>query len=54
MVVQIRRMHGVALLQDCSPGGAAKPPQVPAATHMAMVETVAEGEAYVERHADRG
>lgn len=42
------------LLQDCSPGGAAKPPQVPAAAHMAMVETVAEGEAHAERHAHRG
>jgi DNA repair ATPase RecN len=47
-------MHAVMLLQDRPPGGTAKPPQVFAATHMAMVEAVAEGEAYVERHADRG
>jgi hypothetical protein len=54
MVIQIRKMRAFLLLQDRSPGGAAKPPQVPAAAHMAMVETVAEGEAYAQRHAHRG
>jgi hypothetical protein len=47
-------MHAVLLLQNRPPGRTAKSPQVSAAAHMAMVETVAEGEAYVERHADRG
>lgn len=54
MLIPMRHMHAVVFLQDCPPGGAAQPAQVHAAAPVAMVETVAEGEAYVERHAHRG
>jgi len=47
-------MNAVVFLQDCPPGGAAQPAQVHAAAPVAMVETVAEGEAYAKRHAHRG
>ena len=50
----MKHMHVVVFLQDCPPGGAAQPTQVYAAAPVAMVETVAEGEAYAERHAHRG
>jgi hypothetical protein len=50
----VRHVHTVVFLQDRPPGGAAQPAQVHAAAPVAMVETVAEGEAYVERHAHRG
>jgi hypothetical protein len=46
-------MHVFVPLQDRPPGGTAKPSQVLAAPHMAMVETVAEGEANAQRHTHR-
>lgn len=54
MVIQLRNMLAFPLLQDRSPGGTAKSPKVPAVAHMAMVETVAEGQTYAQRHAHRG
>jgi hypothetical protein len=47
-------MHTVVFLQDCPPGGTTQPAQVHATAPVAMVETVAEGEAHAERYAHRG
>jgi hypothetical protein len=54
VLIPMRHTHTVVFLQDCPPGGAAQPTQVYATAPVAMVETVAEGEAHVERHARRG
>lgn len=54
VAVQIRQMRAILFLQDRSPGGATKPAQVHATASVAMVETMAEGEAHAQRHAHRG
>ena len=54
VVNPVRHMPALLFLQDCPTGGTAKPSQIHAVAPVAMVETVAEGEAHVERHAHRG
>ena len=49
-----KKVTWVILLQNCFASSPAKPAKVPATAHMAMVEVVAEGEAYAQRHQDRG